>query len=165
LLFSSVSALIMAAALAVSQGSVDTVSGLLLRDQHGQQDSLAEHRGHVVVVTVVTARRLRNIKPWERNLRERFDGIHYLRIADVPADSRADHDAVAARIRERVPEGVSVLIDMDRVWATELQLDTERPNLLIIDRDGRLVATSGGLFSPELLQPLADQLEDLLENK
>lgn len=164
-MFPFVISLVVSSLVAVSQDPVGTVSHVLLRDQHGFQDRPAEHRGHVVVVTVVTAKRLRNIKPWERHLRERFDDIHYLRIADVPGDSKASYDAVAAKIRERVPEGVSVLIDMDRVWATELQLDTERPNLLIIDRDGRLVATSGGLFSPELLEPVVDQLEVLLEKR
>jgi hypothetical protein len=165
LLFPFVSSLIMAVVVAVPQDSVGAVSHVLLGDQHGLQDSLAEHRGNVVVVMVVTAKRLRNIKPWERHLRERVDGVHYLRIADVPADSRATHDTVAAKIRERVPEGVSVLIDMERVWATELQLDTERPNLLIIDRDGSLIGSFRGLFTPELLEPVVDQIDDLLEKK
>ena len=155
--------LILAAAVAVPQDAVDAIGSLRLPDQHGVQDSLAEHRGHVVVVMTVTAKRLRNIKPWERHLRERVDGIHFLRVADVPADSKATHTSVAAKIRERVPEGVSVLIDVDRAWATELDLDTERPNLLIIDRDGRLIASFRGLFAPELLEPVVDQLEELLE--
>jgi hypothetical protein len=163
-LFSSlVSALTMAAVVVGPQNSVDAISGLRLRDQYGLQDSLAEHRGHVVVVLAVTAKRLRNVKPWERHLRERVDGIHFLRVADVPADSKATYDSVAAKIRERAPEGVSVLIDVDRLWATELELDTGRPNLLIIDRDGQLIASYRGLFEPELLEPVVGQLLRLLE--
>ena len=163
MLSSLASALILAVAFAGPSESIEAVSDLRLRDQYGQQDSLAEHRGNVVVVMVVTAKRLRNIKPWERHLRERVEGVHYLRVADVPADSKADHDSVAARLRERVPEGVPVLIDIERVWAKELELDTARPSVLIIDRDGRLTSSSGGLFAPELLEPVVDQLEQLLE--
>ena len=133
--------LILAAADVASQDSLDAVINLRLPDQYGQPDSLAEHRGHVVVVFAVTAKRLRNIKPWERHLRERIDGVQFLRITDVPADSKASYSDVAAKIRERVPEGVSVLIDMDRGWALALELDTGRPNLLIVDHDGVLIAT------------------------
>jgi hypothetical protein len=153
----------MAATVGVPQDVVEAVAGLQFRDQYGGEDSLAEHRGHVVVVMAVTAKRLRNIKPWERHLRERVDGVHFLRVTDVPAGSKATRSSVAARLRERVPEGVSVLIDMDRVWATELELDTGRPNLLIVDRDGRLIATFRGLFRPELLEPVVDVLQQALE--
>jgi hypothetical protein len=157
------STLITGAAVAGSQSSVDAVSELQLRDQYGHEDSLAEHRGEVVVVMVVTVKRLRNIRPCERQLREQFEEIHVLRIADVPEDSPATHESVTAKLGEHVPEGVSVLIDLDRIWATELGLDTGRPNLLVIDRDGRLITTFRGLCKPELFAPVVEQLEKLLE--
>lgn len=157
------SMLIAGAVVAGLPSSVDAVSERQIPDQYDQPHSLAELRGQVVVAMVVTAKRLRNIKPWERELRERFDGIAFLRVADVPDDSRATYASVAARLAERVPEGVSVLIDMDRVWATELDLDTGRPNLLIVDRNGQLVTTFRGLCAPELLIPVVDRLEELLE--
>lgn len=157
------STLIAGAAVAGAQSSIDVVTGLELRDQYGERDSLARHRGDVVVVMVVNAKRLRNIRPCEQQLRERFEDIHFLRIADVPEDSPATHESVAARLSQHVPEGVSVSIDLDRVWATELGLDTGRPNLLIIDRDGRLVDTFRGLCKPELVAPVVERLEELLE--
>jgi hypothetical protein len=156
------STLFTGAAVAGSQSPIDAVSRLQLRDQYGHEDSLAAHRGEVVVVVVVTVKRLRNIRPCEQQLRERFEEIRVLRIADVPDDSPATHESVAAKLGEHVPEGVSVLIDLDRNWATELGLDTGRPNLLVIDRDGRLISTFRGLCKPEPFAPLVNELEDLL---
>jgi len=157
------SMLLAGAVVAGSAGGIDAVRSTELEDQHGNSDSLAAHRGEVVVVMVVTARRLRNLKPWERELRERFDRLVYLRIADVPSDSPADTESVAAKLQERVPDDVSVLIDMERIWATALDLDTDRPNLLLIDRDGELVTSIRGLCVPELVQPLVNRTADLLE--
>lgn len=154
--------LVAGAASGDSASALDAVSGVQLRDQYGQQGSLAEHRGHVVVVMVVTTKRLRNIKPWEKELRGRFEGIHYLRVADVPEGSRATYDRVAAKLVERVPDDVPVLIDVDGVWATELQLDTSRPNLLIVDADGHLVTTYRGRCTPELVAPVVETLEAVL---
>jgi hypothetical protein len=144
-------------------GDLELLSGLQLPDQYGELHSLEEHRGQVVVVMVVAAKRLRNVKPWERRLRERFEDLHTVRIADVPPDSSATRDSMAAKLIERVPEGVSVLIDMDRRWAAGLGLDTGRPNLLIFDSDLQLVAAFRGLCTPELEAPVLHQLEQLLE--
>lgn len=133
-------------------------SQLKLRDQYGVEDSLAAHRGQVVVVMVVTAKRLRNIRPWERDLREHFENIEYLRIADVPSDSPATYESVARKLLERVPDGVSVLIDLDRRWATTLGLDTSRPNILVIDVEGELVSAHRGLHSPELAARVIEEV-------
>lgn len=135
------------------------LSQLNLRDQYGAEDSLAAHRGQVVVVMVVTAKRLRNIRPWERDLRERFEDIEYLRIADVPEDPPATYDEVAQKLVERVPEGVSVLIDLDRRWATTLGLDTSRPNILVFNSDGKLVSAHRGRHDPELAAQVLEGIE------
>jgi hypothetical protein len=155
--------LIVGAANAATEDVLEQLAGLSLPDQYGTLHTLDQHQGHVVVVMVVTARRLRNLKPWERRLRGRFDGLHTLRITDVPPDSPATADEVASKLIDRVPEGVSVLIDMDRRWADGLDLDTDRPNLLIVDPEGRLVAAFRGLCTPELEAPVVHQLERLLE--
>ena len=150
------------ALLAGPTAGIDAVRTVELTDQYGTTDSLAGHRGHVVVVMVVTAKTRRNIKPWERELRNRVDHVHIIRVTDVPSDSKATEDSVTATLLQRVPEGISVLIDMDRVWATALDLDTDRPNLLLIDPDGRLVTTVRGLCAPELSQPFVDRVAELM---
>ena len=141
--------------------AVNELSELRLRDQYGDEDSLAAYRGQVVVVMVVTARRLRNIKPWEADLREQMEGVQYLRIADVPEGSPADSDQVAEKLRERVPDEVPVLIDMERRWATTLVLDTDRPNLLLVDARGRLVATFRGRYTPQLAADVIEALKKI----
>ena len=151
---------------AVSPGAardVGPLAELRLRDQRGQEDSLGSHRGRVVLVTVVHAKRLRKLKGWEAALRERLDGVDYIRIADVPADPPVTHDQVAEKLRERVPEDVSVLIDLERKWALSLELDTDQPNLLIFDREGRLVSSYRGGRNRFLEAYVSKDLEELLE--
>ena len=144
------------------QAALTEVSHLKLRDQYGNEDSLAAHRGQVVVVMVVTAKRLRNIRPWEQNLREHFDQLEYLRITDVPSDPPGSYEQIASKLLERVPEGVPVLIDLDRRWATALGLDTERPNILLIDGNGKLVSAFRGRHSPDLAAEVIQELEAIL---
>jgi hypothetical protein len=147
----------------VGNSGLAAVSGVTLVDQYGGEDSLASHRGRTVVVMVVTAKRLRNIRPWERNLREHFgDAIDYVRITDVGEDSAASVERISSKLAERVPEGVSVLIDTKRVWATALDLDTSRPNVLVIDGGGNLRSSHHGRFSPELAAPVIEDLKEIV---
>lgn len=156
----SITILLLAGLLA---GAPAEVLDLELRDQHGGSDRLAAHRGEVVVVMVVTARRLRNLKGWERDLRERYEDLRFMRVVDVPADPPVSYDDVASKLVKRVPEGIAVLIDMNRGWATALDLDTGRPNLLLFDRDGHLAARTRGRAKQDLVEPFAARIAALLE--
>lgn len=149
----------------VEARNVAPLAELKLRDQYGREDSLAAHRGQVVLVTVVHAKRLRKLKSWEAALRERLADVHYLRIADVPAEPPVTHEEVAQKLRERVPEEVPILIDLQRLWAHALSLDTEQPNLLIFDRGGQLVSTYRGSRTPALEADVRRDLEKLLEGE
>lgn len=164
-MLSFVLCLILATPGAEHAAALSEVSTITLRDQYGHEDTLEAHRGNVTVVMVVAARRLRNIKPWERELRERFDRLHYVRIADVPEDSPATEDEVAAKLRERVPDGVPVLIDLERRWAKALDLDTSRPNILVVDASGRAVALVRGRHDPELMAGISQTLSSLLDRQ
>lgn len=147
--------------LSPAPGEVLPVAEVELRDQHGETDSLAAHRGEVVVVMVVTARRLRNLRPWEKDLRDRFPGLSFLRIADIPEDSPVTHEKVASKLVKRVPEEVSILIDLEGRWSRGLDLDTDRPNVLVIDREGRLVDSVRGRHEAELAARLGAALDGL----
>ncbi|HSL16439.1 MAG TPA: redoxin domain-containing protein [Methylomirabilota bacterium] len=151
------------AAPAAGGDSIDALSTIELPDQHGGTDSLAAHRGRVVLVLVVTAKRLRTIRPWEEDLRQRFDELEVVRVTDVPPDSKASLDQVAEKLRERVPDGVSVLLDLERRWATALGLDTGTPNLLVIGPDGALLDAFAGRHDPELAGRVAAALARFLE--
>lgn len=144
-------------------GTPADLNGIELRDQHGGKDTLAAHQGEVVVVMVVTARRLRNLKGWERDLRERYEELRFMRVVDVPADPPVSYEDVAGKLAKRVPEGIEVLIDMERSWARALDLDTARPNLLLFNRDGDLVARTRGRAKKELVEQFAGRIEALLE--
>lgn len=152
--------LLLASASDVSE--VPAAAALELPDQLGGSDSVAAHRDNVAVVMVVTARRLRNLKGWQKELQERFESVHFVLIADVPADPPVTFDQVADKLGQRIPEEVPVLIDLERRWATELGLDTERPNLLLFDRQGRLVASFSGRKESALVDRVSEALADLV---
>jgi hypothetical protein len=159
----ALSVLLVVASFAEAAGGLDSVAGLRLPDQLGGEDSLAAHRGELVVVSVIDADRLRKLKRCEKILRETFDDLGFLRIGEVPVEPPVTLERVATKLAERVPEGVPVLIDMERRWAIELELDASKPNLLVIDRSGALVTTHAGRCSLESLAPVIAELETLVE--
>ena len=159
-------AFVLLSVLATSAGSprdVGSLASLVLRDQRGRPDSLRAHRGHVVLVTVVHVKRLRKVRGWEEAIHERLgDRVQYLRIADVPRKPAVSYEDVATKLRDRVPDEVSVLIDLEQRWATSLGLDTDQPNLLVFDRAGRLVSSYRGRPDELLVTYVARDLEELL---
>lgn len=155
-------ALLMLALLSQGAASLADLEDVQLRDQFGKSDSLAAHRGRVVVVMVVDAKRLRNLKPWARALREHFDDVETILIAEVPADPPTTYDRVVEKLGERIPEDVPVLIDMESLWARTLGLDTSRPNLILVDRNGTLSVTYQGRYEPGLAATVVKHIEVLL---
>ena len=124
-----------------------SIDVLALRDQFGNTDSLAAHRGAVVVAVVVNVRRLATIQRWAEELHGRSPPLHFLTVADLPAAGPVDIDRVAATLQKRVPATVAVLIDVERSWARSYGLDTTAPNLLVFDREGELAGQIHGRFS------------------
>jgi len=137
---------------------LSTIATLELRDQFGKTDSLASQRGAPVIVVVVSVRRLAMIEQWERDLRERVPGLHFLNVADLPADAPVDLERTAATLRKRVPAGVAVLMDPARQWATTFALDTTLPNLLVFDSSGQLTARFRGRWTAELAGQVAEAM-------
>jgi len=134
------------------------IAALELTDQYGNTNSLLRQRGGAVVAVVVSVRRLAMIERWERDLSERVPGIRFLNIADLPDDAPVDAGRTAATLRKRVPEGVSVLMDPERRWATSYGLDTGLPNLLVFDAEGRLLARFRGRWNDKLAAEVASRV-------
>lgn len=126
----------------------------VLPDQRGGRDSLDAHRGHPVVVLVVDARRFGSARRWAEDLVTELPSVHLLMVADVNEERPVTLERIARVLARRVPEQAAVLIDMQRLWATELSLDTEVPNLVVFDRAGALVARFRGRYSDELAAEL-----------
>lgn len=133
-----------------------------LRDQFGNTDSLASHQGKVVVAIVVDVRRLSTIQRWGEELGKRHPDLHFLNVAEMPAEGRVDIARVNATLQKRVPATVPVLIDIERRWATGYGLDTATPNLLIFDREGKLAGQVRGRFSAERAAGITAIIEALL---
>ena len=155
-------ALVLAAACLAGTARAVSVHDIALSDQFGNVDSLGAHAGELVVVMVVTARGLLNIKSWEADLRQAVDGVTYLRVADIPEDPPVTYERVAGKLRLVVLERVPVLVDMERQWARALDLDTDVPNVLLFTRDGNLAARYRGRWHPDNVAEVAARLHQLL---
>jgi len=132
-----------------------------LRDQYGRGDSAGAKPDRAQAVFVVSARRLRRLKDWQRALDERLDGVGFLRVADVPPEPGQPpprFEDVAATLRKRVPEDVPVLIDVERRFDRQLDLDTREVNVLLFDASGRLAGRVRGRPTPDGVEQATAQL-------
>jgi len=132
-----------------------------LPDQNGSQIDISELRGAPLLVIVVSARKLRHIKGWEEGLRDTHPDLVSARVADVNEEPRPDYEQVSAKLRKRVPEGVSIMIDLQRLWAQEYQLDTAEPCLLLFTADYELIAQFRGRANKERLAEVSGLLDEM----
>ena len=132
-----------------------------LRDQFGAPVSLAAEPDQVRVAIVVSARKLRRIKPWEKALREEFPDLVVVRVADVPRTSPTEYDTVAKKLRKRLPEDVPVGIDLEGKWAELLGLDTSVPNILVFNTAGALAYQQSGMYKKSRYPALQGALLDI----
>ena len=149
--------------LAFTGGSVCADPMVELKNQFGEASSLAQHLGEVQLAIVVTAKRLRRLKPWEREIRERYPDLALLRVADVPRSSPTEFARVAEKLRKRLPDDVAVLIDLEGNWAGYFDLDVNVPNILIFDREGELISVHAGMYKKSLLEAVLDDLVSVVE--
>lgn len=129
-----------------------------LRDQFGATGGLASTAEELQVAIVVSARRLRRIKPWEQAIRELDEDLPLVRVADVPQSAPAEFESVAAKLSKRLPEDVNVLIDLEGLWAAAFELDASVPNILLFDGRGNLLARHAGMFNEDLRSAFAADL-------
>jgi len=145
-------AILLLALTAVAAPSASDLPGL--RDQDGNPVGLDATANRVQVAIVVTAKRLRRIKRWEKALREDFPDLETIRVADVPQTTSTDFDRVAKKLRRRLPEDLAVGIDVDGDWAAALEIDTSVPNILLFDPAGDLIFQQSGMYKDALYEPV-----------
>lgn len=129
-----------------------------LPDQHGEPSGLADFTGQAVLAIVVTGRKLRQIERWEQQLRPDFPSLTSIRVADITEEPRPPMQQVADKISARAPDNVSILIDMENQWATEYDLDTDEPCLLLFDADHQVIGRFRGRAKKARVQEVAEQL-------
>ena len=130
-----------------------------LKDQYDEISSLKDFTGQPVLVIVVTTRKLRWIGRWEKSLRAKIPELDSLRVADITDEPPPEITAVSEMLRKRVPEGISIQIDMQNVWATEYQLDTSEPCLILFDAEHQVVATFRGRPKGALVNEVSNALQ------
>jgi hypothetical protein len=139
---------------------------VVLLDQHGKADSLGAHRGRRVIALIAQARRLRHLKGWEVQIREALEdpeAVDFLRVADVRPGRGTTRERVLAKLDGRVPPEVSILIDLEGAWREGFGLDTQEPNVLLFDAQGRLVHRFLGRVSRRAAAQVAARVAELGE--
>ncbi len=156
--------LLLCLAAPVTLASDDPGVPAALYDQYARPVGLTTAAGEVQVAIVVSAKRLRRIKPWEVALRDRFPELVIVRIADIPG-ANAVYEKVAATLRKRLPADVGVGIDLERSWAQRFELDTQVPNILLFDHHGELIARHAGMYKRDLFPPLEADVAAALDEQ
>ena len=133
--------------------------GQPLLDQFGRPGNLSEYAGEVAVGIVVPVRRIRLLKPWEAALRERIPELNILRVADVSDEKNAEYEKVAEQLKKRAPPEVSILVDMNGVWAERYGLDSKNPCLLVFDGSGQRTFTHCGREESEAVDALVAEID------
>ena len=133
---------------------------LSLIDQFGETGGLATNAEGLQVAIVVSAKRLRRLKPWEQAIREIDTVVPIVRVADVPRSAPTEYESVAEKLRKRLPPDVNVLVDLEGVWAATYALDVNVPNVLIFDGAGTLLAVHSGMFKKSYVDALTADLTD-----
>ena len=131
---------------------------LALIDQYGEAGGLATDADGLQVAIVVSAKRLRRLKPWEQAIREIDTDVPIVRVADVPRTAPTEYESVAEKLRKRLPPDVNVLVDLEGVWASAYALDVNVPNVLIFDGSGTLLAVHSGMFRKSYVDALTADL-------
>ena len=134
-----------------------------VEDQFGEAVAVGNSGSDVQVAILVSAKRLRRIKKWEKALRDRFPDLAIVRVADVPRNSPTEYEVVAEAFRKRLPPDLPVGIDLAGAWASELQIDPAVPNVLVFAGDGELEAVHSGMFSSELFAQAAADIDLLIK--
>ena len=132
----------------------------MLQDQYGQNGGLTDYTGEAVLAIVATPRKLRWIERWEAAIRAEMPSLMSIRVADVTDRPAPDYKKVADMLRKRVPEDISVLIDLQNQWASHYTLDTSEPCLVLFDSDHNVVAKFRGRPKGQLVDDVINTLRD-----
>jgi len=132
-----------------------------LPDQNDQLLSLADYPNQTVLAIVVSGRKLRHIKKWEEGIRKVYPKLTSIRVADITDDPPPSQQQVAEKLRKRAPADVRIMIDMDNLWATEYELDTSEPCLLLFDDNGQVIAQFRGRANKDRLNEVMVVLAEI----
>ena len=130
-----------------------------LLDQYGNSGGMEKFSGEPVIVFVTSLTQLPKLGKWEEAIRPQLPTINTLDIGDIDTSSKFIRSAVERELKKHVPDGVSVYIDPENLWAKEYDLDLGEPCVLIFDADHALVKQFRGKPEDELLAEVIAEAE------
>lgn len=135
-----------------------------LPDQYDQPVALGDIKEQPVLVIVTSERQLRQIQRWEKALRKSLPGLVSIRIADITSDPGPTREQVAAKLVQHAPSDVSVAIDEQNLWASEYELDTKEPCLLLFDANHSLTLQFRGRPRKALVAEVVDNIRPYFDS-
>ena len=115
-----------------------------LPDQYGNEAGMDKFKGEPVVVYVTSLTELPNLGKWEEAIRPQVPNMNSMDIGDIDTTSGMTVGLVKRELKKHVPDGVSVYIDEENLWAKEYDLNLDDPNILFFDESHTLVKTLSG---------------------
>ena len=146
------------ALLCLGLAQANAASPAPLPDQFGKPISLDDFAGDPVLVIVTSERQLSLIQRWEKALRKPVPQLISMRVANLTSEPKPTIEQVAKKLQKHAPPGGRVAIDQDNHWATDYQLDTKEPCVLLFDERHQLVATFRGKPRKQLTEEVVTAL-------
>lgn len=134
------------------------LASFALADQFGQTNHVEFPRDRPLLLLVGDRRGSEEVDAWIAPLKQRWGAIADLAgIADVSAAPRFLRGRIQEGIRKQRPR--PLLLDFDGKVTTPLRLSPRTANLLVVDRDGRVLARLTGAPDDAKLDAVRAALE------
>jgi hypothetical protein len=134
------------------------LASFALADQFGQTNRVEFPRDRPLLLLVGDRRGSEEVDAWIAPLKQRWSTIADLAgIADVSAAPRFLRGRIQEGIRKQRPR--PLLLDFDGKVTTPLRLSPRTANLLVVDRDGRVLARLTGKPDDAKLEAVRAALE------
>ena len=132
-----------------------------LPDQYDNEAGMEKFSGEPVIVYVTSLSQLPDLGKWEQAIRPQIPEINSMDIGDLDTKSGKTLSLVKRELKKHVPDGVSVYIDEENLWAKEYKLDLGEPCVLLFDQDHNLVTRFRGKPKGDLLGEVISAAREL----
>jgi uncharacterized protein len=154
--------------ISIAIGSLTTGTGLaqesrpdvLLKDQFGQLDGPARHRGEAVLLIYGKVEGMRRMKAWEDRLRKAVPGtLVVLRGLDArSAQGKRTEAEVNERLQRNVPDDIAILVDWKGDFVQAYDLPDAEVSATVLDSKGQACGTVAGPVTSETLEQVRQVL-------
>jgi hypothetical protein len=142
--------------LAGGAGAQDTGKEIVLKDQYGQADGPARHRGQAMLLVYGKVDGMRRMKGWEDRIRKEIPGtLVILRGLDArSARGQKTETEVNERLQLNVPPEISLLIDWNGDLIRAYRLPDADVSVTVVDAKGHGCRSIAGPVGKETFEEM-----------